>query len=121
MPHPQFDPNTPLSRRDMLRRCGTGLGALGLAGLLADTAIADVPASSSLEPRMPHFAPRAKRMIHIFANGGDRNEKDAANPKSSLYKDLKMCKKLGIRMVFNVGKGGKIRSSSDLLRDYKRK
>jgi len=55
---------------------------------------------------------------HIFANGGDRNEKDARNPKSSLYKDIQLCKKLGIEMVFNVGHGGKIRSSSDLLKAY---
>ncbi len=54
----------------------------------------------------------------IFANGGDRNEADAANPKSPLYKDINTCKKLGIEMVFNVGKGGKIQSSSWLLSKY---
>src|SRR5688572_27176792 len=43
----------------------------------------------------------------IFANGGDRNEKDARNPKSSLSRDIELCKKLGIEMVFNVGHGGK--------------
>lgn len=57
----------------------------------------------------------------IFANGGDRNEKDARNPKSSLYKDVEMCKKLGIKMIFNVGRGGKIRSSSILLKEYSKK
>lgn len=57
----------------------------------------------------------------IFANGGDRNEKDAKNPKSSLYKDVETCKKLGIKMVFNVGHGGKVRSSSDLLKEYTKK
>lgn len=46
----------------------------------------------------------------IFANGGDRkNEKDV--PESEV------CKKLGIKMVFNIG-GKKIRSSSDLLKNY---
>lgn len=58
---------------------------------------------------------------HIFANGGDRNEEDAKNPKSSQYYDLEICKKLGIQMVFNVGKGGKIRSSSELLKEYSKK
>ena len=52
---------------------------------------------------------------NIFANGGDRNEADARNPKSSLYKDLETCKALGIRMVYNVGHGGKIQSSSELV------
>jgi D-beta-D-heptose 7-phosphate kinase/D-beta-D-heptose 1-phosphate adenosyltransferase len=55
---------------------------------------------------------------HIFANGGDRNKKDSQNPKSSLYKDIKTCEKLGIEIIYNVGKGGKIRSSSELLKEY---
>ncbi|HNW71620.1 MAG TPA: adenylyltransferase/cytidyltransferase family protein [Candidatus Paceibacterota bacterium] len=47
---------------------------------------------------------------HIFANGGDRFADDIP--------EFKLCNKLGIEMVFNVGHGGKIRSSSDLLKDY---
>ncbi len=46
----------------------------------------------------------------IFANGGDRkDEKDI--PESIV------CKELGVEMVFNIG-GGKIRSSSELLKEY---
>lgn len=52
----------------------------------------------------------------IFANGGDRNEADAANPQSSLYKDIKTCERLGIKIIYNVGKSGKIQSSSDLVK-----
>ena len=47
----------------------------------------------------------------IFANGGDRKEE----------KDIPeaiICKELGVKMVFNVGEGGKIRSSSELLKKY---
>jgi cytidyltransferase-like protein len=54
----------------------------------------------------------------IFANGGDRNEKDSKNPASSLYKDINTCKALGIEMVFNIGDGGKVQSSSWLLEKY---
>ena len=54
----------------------------------------------------------------VFANGGDRNKKDAANPVSTLYRDINTCRELGIKMVFNIGKGGKIQSSSWLLRKY---
>jgi D-beta-D-heptose 7-phosphate kinase/D-beta-D-heptose 1-phosphate adenosyltransferase len=63
---------------------------------------------------------RALRAVqpHIFANGGDRNAADAADPRSSLYKDLGTCKALHIDMVFNVGKGGKIQSSSWLLKKH---
>jgi D-beta-D-heptose 7-phosphate kinase/D-beta-D-heptose 1-phosphate adenosyltransferase len=55
----------------------------------------------------------------IFANGGDRNEIDAANPHSSLYKDIQTCQRLGIKIVYNVGKSGKIQSSSNLVKRVK--
>ena len=60
---------------------------------------------------------RDLRALHpdIFANGGDRDEKNAAIPTSSLYKDIAMCKELGIEMVFNIGEGGKVQSSSWLI------
>jgi D-beta-D-heptose 7-phosphate kinase/D-beta-D-heptose 1-phosphate adenosyltransferase len=54
----------------------------------------------------------------IFANGGDRNEKDAANPASSLYADIQTCKKHGIKMAYNMGEGGKVQSSSWLLKNF---
>src|SRR3989344_7833996 len=43
----------------------------------------------------------------IFANGGDR--------KADNIPEYELCKKLGIKMVFNVGEGGKIQSSSWLV------
>lgn len=47
----------------------------------------------------------------IFANGGDRKEeKDIP--------EAEVCKRLNVSMVFNVGFGGKVRSSSDLLKAY---
>lgn len=49
---------------------------------------------------------------HVFANGGDRFADDIP--------EFKLCNELGIKMVFNVGRGGKIRSSSDLLKKYKK-
>lgn len=52
----------------------------------------------------------------IFANGGDRDEKNAADPNSSLHHDIETCKKLGIKMIFNIGHSGKIQSSSDLVK-----
>ncbi len=58
---------------------------------------------------------------HIFANGGDRDEKDANNPDSSLYKEREIHKKLGIKMIYNVGHGGKIQSSSELVKKAKLK
>lgn len=49
----------------------------------------------------------------IFANGGDR--------KKGNVPEVPACKKIGCKMVFNVGKGGKIQSSSWLLERYLKK
>lgn len=46
----------------------------------------------------------------IFANGGDRFEDDVP--------EVKICKKIGCKMIFNVGQGGKVQSSSWLLEGY---
>ncbi len=53
----------------------------------------------------------------IFANGGDRNKKDANNKLSSLNPEQALCQKLGTKMVFNVGRGGKVQSSSWLIKN----
>ncbi len=71
----------PLSRRALLRHTGTGLGLLGLAGLLADEAAANSP----LAPKAPHFAPKVKRIIHLFMNGGP-SQVDTFDPKPALVK-----------------------------------
>ena len=55
---------------------------------------------------------------NIFANGGDRTVKDAKSASSSLNPEQILCKKLGIKMVFNVGRGGKIQSSSWLVKKF---
>ena len=73
----------------------------------------------SKNPKGPKEMSVSKELLkirpHIFANGGDRNEEDAKNPNSSLYYDINTCKDLGIEMVFNVGHGGKVQSSSWLV------
>ena len=63
------------------------------------------------------------KKIHpdIFANGGDRDKKDADNSNSSLNPEQALCQKLGIELVFNVGKSGKIQSSSELVKKIKEK
>lgn len=56
----------------------------------------------------------------IFANGGDRDKKDAGKPDSSLNPEQKLCQELNIKMVFNVG-GEKAQSSSELVKRAKEK
>lgn len=71
-----------LSRRDVLCRIGGGFGALGLASVFAEAA---APTPNPLAPRMPHFAPRAKRVIFLFMNGGPSHV-DTFDPKPMLTK-----------------------------------
>jgi len=52
---------------------------------------------------------------HIFANGGDRK------PNWDPVPEVGVCGDLGIKMIYNVGRGGKIRSSSDMLKEYSKK
>jgi hypothetical protein len=69
---------TPLSRRQLIQALGGGLGAIGLAGLLAQTA-----GAASAKPRGPHFKPRAKRIIQLFMNGGPF-QGDLFDPKPAI-------------------------------------
>jgi hypothetical protein len=74
------------SRREMLARCGAGIGALALANLLGEgSAHAAESPLSPLAPRAPHFAPRARRVVHLFANGGP-SQMDTFDPKPLLQK-----------------------------------
>jgi hypothetical protein len=76
----------PITRREMLTRLGAGLGALGLATVLHDGGLLAAPGGGSpLEPRPPHFRPRAKRIIHLFMNGGP-SQVDTFDPKPALEK-----------------------------------
>ncbi len=76
-----------VSRRAMLARTGTGLGTLGLMGVLADDGLlaASAKQAGPLSPKAPHFAPRAKRIIHLFMNGGP-SQVDTFDPKPELTK-----------------------------------
>ena len=82
-----------LTRRQMLQQCGTGVGILGLAGVLADdsslvssghAAVQQVTGSPAVA-RAPHFAPRAKRFIHLYMNGGP-SQVDTFDYKPALKK-----------------------------------
>ena len=62
------------SRRWFLKECGLGLGKVALASLLTDafvsrTMAASVATADVFKPRAPHFAGRAKQVIHLFMSG----------------------------------------------------
>ncbi len=64
-----------VSRREFLRRSGTGFGMMALAGML------NQPARGSVRPS--HVVPRAKHVIHVFLNGG-MSQVDSFDPKPEL-------------------------------------
>src|ERR1041385_3277556 len=53
-----------MTRRTFFGRTGTGLGIAALASLLSD----DARASGAL-PGLPHFPPKARRVIYLFQHG----------------------------------------------------
>ena len=86
-----------MSRRAALCQAGTGMGVLGLLGLLADSGCLGTaaqaggpgggkeasPIRGSLFPRAPHFPAKVKHVIHIYLNGGP-SQVDTFDPKPLL-------------------------------------
>ena len=80
-----------MTRRHFFRECGIGVGKIALAGLLTDA----FTSSSFGSPRAmvtirwrrrsPHFAPKAKRVIHLFMAGAP-SQLDLFDPKPALTK-----------------------------------
>jgi hypothetical protein len=73
-----------LTRRELLARCGTGLGSLALGSMFAESAV-QAAGGNPLLPRTPHFTPKAKHVIHLFMNGGPSHV-DTFDPKPMLTK-----------------------------------
>ena len=66
--HPLSEHAALLSRRHFFGRTATGIGTAALASLLGD-ANAAAPKRIGGLPALPHFAPKAKRVIYLFQNG----------------------------------------------------
>ena len=62
------------------------------------------PEDMSVNAELLHLKP------DVFANGGDR--------KSDNVPEVAVCSQIGCKMVFNIGKGGKVQSSSWLLKTF---
>jgi hypothetical protein len=75
-----------LSRREMLSRCGVGMGAVALSGVMGQAGLLEAQESiNPLAVKRPHFAAKAKRVLHIFLNGG-MSHVDTFDPKPMLQK-----------------------------------
>lgn len=76
------------SRRSHLRHAACGFGSVALSALLQNGRGTVASAASSLTPHstaQPHFAPRAKRVIFLFMQGGP-SQIDLFDPKDFIQK-----------------------------------
>ncbi|MGY8696638.1 MAG: DUF1501 domain-containing protein, partial [Verrucomicrobiia bacterium] len=75
------DPTNPLSkymlaqtRRHFFSTVGRGIGAAALGSLLTEKGLSAQSKTnaikSEIESKLPHFAPKAKRVIYLFQSGG---------------------------------------------------
>jgi hypothetical protein len=83
-----------LSRRQLLHKCGMGMGALALANLMSQAGMSSMALGAPTEaagpinpltPKLPQFPGKAKRVIHLFMNGGP-SQVDTFDPKPALTK-----------------------------------
>jgi hypothetical protein len=79
----QINPSQPLSRRHMLQQASAVPGMLGATAFLSQQSLAE--STNGLFPEGRHFVPRAKRVIHLFMNGGPF-QADLFDPKPALAK-----------------------------------
>src|SRR6184192_94769 len=81
-----------MSRRQLLCNCGMGMGAMALANIMAQAGMASFASAAEtsaplnpLAPKFPQFPGKAKRVIHLFMNGGP-SQVDTFDPKDALTK-----------------------------------
>ncbi len=90
-----------LTRRELLCRSGMGMGALALGGLMSEAGLLAAEATPdrslplgpstgriAINPLLPKAAPlpaKAKRVVHLFMNGGPSHV-DTFDPKPALAK-----------------------------------
>jgi hypothetical protein len=88
MTHPLQEAQLISNRRQFFGRAATGIGTAALASLLNGQATATAPTSTDRIgglPDLPHFAPRAKRVIYLLQSGAP-SQVDLLAHKPSLEK-----------------------------------
>jgi hypothetical protein len=58
----------PLTRREMLRTCAGGFGAVALTALLSDRSFGG--SAGPLAAKTPHYRPKARNVIFLYMDGG---------------------------------------------------
>jgi hypothetical protein len=75
---PQTEQSLLMTRRHFFGLCSLGVGTAALTSLFNQTALAQ-------QPGLPHFKPRAKRIIYLFQSGAP-SQLDLFDPKPQLEK-----------------------------------
>src|SRR5437870_11847626 len=82
----RFTPR-PLTRRDMLRRCANGFGAVAFAALFGSPSPSLARrANSPMAPRPTHHRARARSVIFLYMDGGP-SQMDTFDPKPRLDRE----------------------------------
>ena len=80
--YPLLENQRLLTRRHFFGRAATGIGVAALASLLDDSLAASERETAS---RLPHFKPKAKRVIYLFQSGAP-SQMDLFDYKPNLEK-----------------------------------
>src|SRR5262245_4576297 len=83
--NPESEHSLMLTRRYFFSRFGLGVGAAALASLLGECGYAQGADAKTGLPDLPHFAPKAKRVIYLFQAGGP-SQLELFDPKPQLEK-----------------------------------
>jgi hypothetical protein len=102
----------PITRRDFFRHACLGMGAIAVADLLhRDGRLMAAPSTSPAPARLPHHAPAAKHVIHIYLGGGlSHVDSFDYKPELEKYHDKDMPKSFGAAEPF-FGKLGRLHRS----------
>ena len=99
---------TPISRRDMLRRCSNGFGMLAASSLLSEDLLA--------QGRRPDFPAKAKNVIFCYMSGGVSHV-DSFDPKPRLRKEAGQAMPMKVERT-QFDRNGKIQPSHWDFRRY---
>ncbi|HAE18634.1 MAG TPA: sulfatase [Verrucomicrobiales bacterium] len=67
--NPQLESLQYKTRRHFFKKCSMGLGGVALSEMLATDAMGLEAPDNPLLPKLPHFAPKAKRVIYLHLTG----------------------------------------------------
>ena len=82
--HPFIKQQKNITRRNFFGKSAVGIGTAALSGLLAQEAMAKSVSNLVSSGALPHFAPKAKRVIYLFQNGAPTHV-DLFDYKPKLY------------------------------------